>query len=367
MEQAYLTENRREFELTKHISLRLDFPVAYLQLRTSGYCEISIPEWMFDVDYPGQYLRRFKSLQATAPIVAGPLTGVHCRLTMLSSTTRVSPEVRPPAQHCCAGGREHSGYALCGQDPRMVREYAARESIATSSGQNDSGLFELSFRDERYLPFEYRGVVSRWRIELPPENNYFDLDTLTDLVLHVNYTSLEGGEALRDAAVRDARGRLPGDGLRLFDVRHDFPDAWPSLREDGRESGREDGHDPRPRRLRLRFTPAMFPFVPGRPVRTIDRLVLMFAAPGVTSGRHHLVRFWPEGADRDEVTEVECVAGRAWPGFLAGTIDLREHPLGPLRQDRPATCTFEIPATAGPVRSAFLLASYDAAPARWEG
>ena len=249
----------------------------------------------------------------------------------------------------------------------MVREYAARESIATSSGQNDSGLFELSFRDERYLPFEYRGVVSRWRIELPPENNYFDLDTLTDLVLHVNYTSLEGGEALRDAAVRDARGRLPGDGLRLFDVRHDFPDAWPSLREDGRESGREDGHDARPRRLRLGFTPAMFPFVPGRPVRTIDRLVLMFAAPGVTSGRHHLVRFWPEGADRDEVTEVECVAGRAWPGFLAGTIDLREHPLGPLRQDRPATCTFEIPATAGPVRSAFLLASYDAAPARWEG
>ena len=120
----------------------------------------------------------------------------------------------------------------------MVREYAARESIATSSGQNDSGLFELSFRDERYLPFEYRGVVSRWRIELPPENNYFDLDTLTDLVLHVNYTSLEGGEALRDAAVRDARGRLPGDGLRMFDVRHDFPVACPSLREDGRESGR---------------------------------------------------------------------------------------------------------------------------------
>jgi hypothetical protein len=361
MEQAYLTENRREFELTKHISLRLDFPVAYLQLRSAGYCEISIPEWMFDVDYPGQYLRRFKSLQATAPIVAGPLTGVHCRLTMLSSTTRVSPEIRPPAQHCCGDGREHGGYALCGEDPRMVREYAARESIATSSGQNDSGLFELSFRDERYLPFEYRGVVSRWRIELPPENNYFDLDTLTDLVLHVNYTAREGGESLRDAAVRDVCGRLPGDGLRLFDVRQDFPDAWPGLRE------RQDGHHDGRRLLRLGFTTAMFPFVPGRPVRTIDRLVLMFAAPGATSGRHHLVRFWPEGADRDGATEVECVAGPGWPGFFYGTIDLREHPLGPLRQDRPATCTFEIPAAAGPVRSAFLLASYDAAPARWEG
>ena len=363
MEKAYLDENRREFEITKHISLRLDFPVAYLQLRTVGYCEIAIPEWMFDVDYPGHYLRRFKSLQATAPVVASPLTGVHCRLTMLSSTTRVSPEVRPPAQHCCRDGWEHSEYAPCADDPRVIREYAARESIATSSGQNDSGLFELSFRDERYLPFEYRGAISRWRIELPPENNYFDPDTLTDLVLHVNYTAREGGDVLREAAAHDARGRLPGDGLRLFDVRHDFPDAWPALRE----PAREDNHEDRRRRLRLGFTPAMFPFVPGRPVRVIDRLVLMFAAPGAASGRHHLVRFWPDGADCEQAAEVECVAGETWPGFFCGTIDLCDHPLGPLREDRPVTCTFEIPAQAGPVRSAFVIASYDAAPARQEG
>ena len=40
MEKAYLDENRRELELTEHFSLRLDFPVAYLRLRTTGYCEI---------------------------------------------------------------------------------------------------------------------------------------------------------------------------------------------------------------------------------------------------------------------------------------------------------------------------------------
>ena len=111
----------------------------------------------------------------------------------------------------------------------------------------------------------------------------------------------------------------------------------------------------------------MFPFVPGRPVRIIDRLVLMFAAPGATSGRHHLVRFWPDGADRDQAAEVECVAGGAWPGFFYGTIDLREHPLGPLREGRPVNCTFEIPAQAGPIRGAFVVASYDAAPGNWEG
>jgi hypothetical protein len=28
------------------------------------------------------------------------------------------------------------------------------QSIATSNAQNDDGMFELNFRDERYLPFE---------------------------------------------------------------------------------------------------------------------------------------------------------------------------------------------------------------------
>jgi hypothetical protein len=49
-------------------------------------------------------------------------------------------------------------------DPRMVRRYAATEAVATSSGQNDSRMFQLSFNDERYLPFEFHGAVSRWRI-----------------------------------------------------------------------------------------------------------------------------------------------------------------------------------------------------------
>jgi hypothetical protein len=360
MEKAYLDENRRELELTKHISLRLDFPAAYLRLRTTGYGEISIPEWMFDVDYPGHYLRRIKNVTLTLPCVTGPYRGVHCRLTLLSSMTRTGPEVRPAAQGCCCpGGREHSAYEPCTQDPRIVREYAAREAIATSSGQNDSGLFELSFRDERYLPFEYHGAVSRWRIELPPENNYFDLDTVTDLVLHLNYTAREGGPALREAAARDARGRLPGDGLRLFDVRHDFPDAWPALREPG-DGGERAGRDGRPGRLRLGFTPAMFPFVPGRRVRGIDRLLLMFAAPDAVPGRHHLVRFWRDEAGRGGSAEVECVAGETWPGFFCGSIDLREHPLGPLRDDRPTACTFEIPAQAGEICSAFVAAHYDA-------
>ena len=365
MEKAYLDENRRELELAEDFSLRLQFPAAYLRLRTTGYCEIDIPEWMFDLHYPGHYMRRIKNVALTLPCVTGPYNPPHCRLTLLSSMTRIDPEIRPPAQHCCPDGRDRSEYEPCPDDPRIVREYAARDSIATRSSQNDSGMFELNFRDERYLPFEYLGAVSRWRIELPPENNYFDLDTLSDLILHLDYTARDGGDILRAAAARDARGRLPGDGLRLFDVYQDFPDAWPALRGPGSEENHREERDHRGEhdngyhRLRLGFTPEMFPFVPGRRVRWIDRLLLVFEAPGA-AGDHHLVRFRPDEAGHGDGTEFTCVADGARPGFFLGAVDLRQRRLGPLRDDRPTGYTFEIPAPAGEIRSAFVIAHYDA-------
>lgn len=357
MEKAYLDENRREYELTKHISLRLQFPAAYLALRVTGQCQIEIPEWMFDLDYPGHYLRRVKDAKMTLACVASAYTGVHCRLTLLSSMTRINPELRPPAHHCCCDGRRGSEYEACADDPRIVREYAARESIATSSGQNDSGLFELNFRDERYLPFEYQGAVSRWRIELPPENNFFDLDTVSDVVLHLDYTAREGGEVLRAAARDDARGRLPGDGLRLFDVRHDFPDAWPPAWRPGPGEAGEERHH---RTLRLALTPAMFPFVPGKPVRTVDRVVLMFAAPDAEPGRHHVIRFWWTHDGRERATEFTAVADGAWPGYFCGMVDLHESPVGPMRDGHPAACGFAFTAEAQEIRNAFVIAHYTA-------
>ena len=318
---------------------------------------------MFDLDYPGHYMRRIKNVTLTIPCVTGPYTGVHCRLTLLSSMTRIDPATRPPAHDCCrtAAMRQTSTNHVP-EDPRIVR--AVRRPGSRSprrSGQNDSGLFELNFRDERYLPFEYLGAVSRWRIELPPENNYFDMDTLSDLILHLNYTARDGGDVLRAAASQDARWRLPGNGLRLFDVRQDFPDAWPALRTPGQEYHRED-HGDRHRRLRLGFTPGMFPFVPGRRVHWIDRLLLVFDAPGAAPGDHHLVRFRPDEAGHDNVAEFQCIADGAWPGFFLGAIDLRDRPLGPLRDERPVGCTFEIPAQAGGICSAYVIAHYDAEP-----
>lgn len=282
MEKAYADENVREYELTKHFSLRLHFPEEFIRLRTTGCCEIELPEWMFDLDFPGHYMRRIKNVTLTIPCVTGPYTGVHCRLTLLGSQTRVHPQLCAPVHECCCppqaccsecGEEERLAheYEPCLDDPRVVRCYGARDAIATSNGQNDSGLFELNFNDERYLPFEYMGAVSRWRIELPPENNFFDMNTLSDFILRLNFMSREGGTLLRRAANAAAQRHLPGDGWCFFDVRHEFPDAWQLFLDPSK--GEEH-----PRRLKLRLDRRMFPFVPGGRDLSITEIAILFDA-----------------------------------------------------------------------------------------
>lgn len=54
-----------------------------------------------------------------------------------------------------------------GNDERFIYYRGAIQSIATGNAQDDSGVFELNFRDERYLPFEGTGAITSWRLELP--------------------------------------------------------------------------------------------------------------------------------------------------------------------------------------------------------
>jgi hypothetical protein len=324
MEKAYYDENLREYELTKHVSLRLHFPMAFLQLQITGYCEIDIPEWMFDLDYPGHYMRRIKNVMMTIPCVVGPYTGVHCRLTLLSSKTRVDPRLVEPPHICCSDDeRCKNGYQAMPDDPRIVSMYAATEAIATSSGQNDSGMFELNFRDERYLPFEFSGAVSRWRIELPLENNHFDMETQSDLILHLNFTTREGGENLRKAANECAQQNLPGSGVRFFDVKREFSEAWHLFV--GASSSYPGG-----KQLGLRLSRNMFPYLTANKKIGVRRLEILFEAPGADPSAHHIVEFLvgqragqikEEKCDCD-VYSIACVADASWPGLFHGVLEV---------------------------------------------
>ena len=212
MEVAYYDQNKREYEITKHISLAMLHPEALVMLKETGECYFNLPEAIYDLDYPGHYMRRIKSASLTVPCVTGPYTNVSCTLTLLSNSIRQEPSTTS----------------------EFIENVGGIQSIATSSAREDSGLFELNFRDERYLPFEGAGAISTWRIELPTKFKQFDYDTISDVVIHVRYTAREGGEAFKQTvedslnnALNEIILEVGKTGLfRLFSAKREFPNQW---------------------------------------------------------------------------------------------------------------------------------------------
>jgi hypothetical protein len=248
MEMAYHDLNQREYELTKHVSLLQVDPLALVQLRATGTCSFTLSEDAFDLDCPGHYFRRIKSVALTLPCVAGPYTSVNCTLTLQKSTIRVSTDV-PNGKYARQGS----------DDTRFNDYYGTVQSIVTSSAQSDSALFETNLRDERYLPFEGSGVAgSQWQLTLPSDVPQFDFDTITDVVLHVRYTAREGGDALEAAAVNNLQALISKaqtvGSVCLFSVRHEFPSQWAKF-----QSVTISGSTPTAE-LQLTLVPELYPF-----------------------------------------------------------------------------------------------------------
>ncbi|MEW8508357.1 MAG: neuraminidase-like domain-containing protein [Candidatus Thiodiazotropha sp.] len=214
MEVAYFDQHKRELELTKHVSLAQVSPLHLMQLKLTGQCTLELPEWLFDMDYPGHYMRRIKSVALSVPCVTGPYSGIHCTLSLQNSRVRINTLV----------GSSYD--AVDTSDTRFRHLYGAIQSIATSHAQEDTGLFELNFNDERFLPFEGLGVMGTWLIKMPQESNQFDFSTISDVIIHVRYTARDGGANLAMAAQSHLNSILPTSGVLLLSARHQFPNEW---------------------------------------------------------------------------------------------------------------------------------------------
>ena len=240
LEITYLEQNRREYELTKHVSLRRLDAMELLKLKSIGACDFDIPEWLFDMDIPGHYMRRIKTVSVSIPCVIGPYASVNCKLTLRKNETRHAPS-------------SSTGYAKTGpEDPRFTVNYGAAESIVTSTGRDDSGLFETALRDERYLPFESAGAISSWRLELSGEPRQFDFDTISDVILHIRYTARDGGDGLKV----DAKSQLSNPSASaltfpkvLLSCRNEFPNEWNAAKAGAPTE-----------RLKVRFSLALLPY-----------------------------------------------------------------------------------------------------------
>ncbi|WP_372950608.1 neuraminidase-like domain-containing protein [Mariniphaga sp.] len=235
METSYYDNNARELELTKNISLMLLNPQAILDLRNNGTCTFILPEALFDLDFQGHYFRRIKSVSLSIPCVVGPYTSINATLRLLKHTTRIDTS---------GATYESSDYSA---DIRFRHVTKETHSIATSNAQNDSGVFEFNFRDERYLPFEGCGAFGEWRLELNTEKKLrmFDYNTIRDIIITMRYTAredsgpskTEDSGSFKKLVIGYLKSLIESTGAptetssgieltRMFSLRHEFQGEW---------------------------------------------------------------------------------------------------------------------------------------------
>lgn len=266
MEMTYLEQNKRELEVTRHVSLRQLDPIALLSLKTTGTCTFTIPEWLYDRDCPGLYMRRIKNIAVSVPAVVGPYTTVNCMVSLLGSSIRKSPIMKDE-------------YARQGtEDDRFVDYAGPVQSIVTSGANNDSGLFETNLRDERFLPFEGAGAVSTWKLDLPSTYPGFDYMTIADVVFHVRYTARPGVDPTKVRKwLDDVFAEVDTSKLTaIFSLRHEFPTEWAAF---------TGGTGDFSAKIRLDHFPY---FAQTKPI-TIARFEL-YAADGMKPLKHHVLK-----------------------------------------------------------------------------
>jgi hypothetical protein len=215
LEMAYLEANKYEDPLTKHVSLRRLNPGALLLLQATGKCEFTVPEWLFDLDRPGHYMRRIRRVGVMLPAVLGPYANLAMRVTLLGSSLRRSP-----------GGAAYTRQGT--EDPRFL-DFTGTVEVTLPGMATDA--FEPPSARDQLLPFEgYGAVDSRWCVELPSTLRQFDYASISDLVLQLQYTARSGGDALAGDASAAITALITQPASSPFtivlSVADEFPAEW---------------------------------------------------------------------------------------------------------------------------------------------
>jgi hypothetical protein len=204
LDQYAFRTDERKLHVSKTMSLAELAPFELQQFRQTGVLTFDTPEELFDRDYPGHYLRLIRNVSVSIIALTPPHAGVKAMLSN-DGISRVVAE-GPPFR------------------TRVIRRDP--ESIALSSTQSETGVFQLRPEGEMLLPFEKVGVDTTWQLQMPQAANPFDYDTIADVLLTINYTALQS-YTYRQQVIKRLDPEESGEQAYSFnDV---FADQWYDL------------------------------------------------------------------------------------------------------------------------------------------
>ena len=175
-----------------------------------------LPEEIFDLDYPGHYFRRIKSVSLTLPCVAGPYTTISCTLRLLKNSIRINT-----ANGDNGYPRNTDDDGLPADDTRFVENNIPVKAIAASSAPERQRRVRAEL-PRRALPARSRAPArsasGRWSCsatcrpttrsgdpDFGKPLRQFDYGTIADAVLHIKYTAREDAGPFKNGAFAHLR------------------------------------------------------------------------------------------------------------------------------------------------------------------
>jgi hypothetical protein len=159
---------------------------------------------MFDRDFPGHYLRLIRKVKVSVIGLIPTTGGINATLT----NTGISRVV--------------SGKIVFSQ--RTIQR--SPESVVFNNAIDATGSIELNPQDNKLNPFEGLGVDTSWFLELPKASNFFDFNTLADVLLTIEYSALDNAE-YRLKVIERLGTKVNRD--LAFSFKLNYPDQWYDL------------------------------------------------------------------------------------------------------------------------------------------
>ncbi len=205
MEKSHLEQDSRFQEIEKQISMQRSLPTALAELTSGGKTDFQLGEVLFNKDFPGHYARMIKTvgISIKTSTEVSPYDALYATLTQLGNRTLLEPNIDAVRYLMGVDGAEQP-------DAGVLRtNWRANQQVAISridEDGGDDGMFALDFFfDDRYFPFEGTGAVSAWRLEIAKSPENFDLSSITDVIIHLRYTSKYDSGGFKQAVANEMR------------------------------------------------------------------------------------------------------------------------------------------------------------------
>ena len=191
MEIAYFENDKNEIEITRPISLwelenrtelyedEESVPTPLKNLMDNGWCEFSIPELLYKIDFPNQYFRRIRDVRVEVLVPDYSGHYLNAQLTM----TENSLDMKRKGES-------------------SIRNRIGVQNMATSTAHQETGKFNFVFGTDKYRPFDGAGAISKWSLTIngfqntwdKNANHGFSTNDIKDVIVHISYTARMGKE-----------------------------------------------------------------------------------------------------------------------------------------------------------------------------